>query len=185
MFDLSDKNLSLFLGSTSNGYGTNVMPTQPVKLFKSLCIIQQPVDGISIVRIYPKVEISSHLANDFADDNIDRIVAEITVVNPVDSAGVEQPAEYILYVPAAPTITEVDTSANTLDFEFVTPHFNDPSDYEYTTDSGATWNDVTAKPVSDTAIAAGKPANTFGVRVKRSTTYKVESGLVGWYPYAT
>ncbi|MGB1236733.1 MAG: DUF1566 domain-containing protein [Pseudomonadales bacterium] len=58
--------------------------------------------------------------------------------------------------PAAPTNGAVDDAANTFDWVNVLG-FAEASGYEYSSDSGANWTAVTAKPVSvgDVAIASG------------------------------
>ncbi len=70
--------------------------------------------------------------------------------------------------PAAPTSGVADDTANTFGFTVV-PGYNDVALYEYSTDGGASWTDMTGNPVhvGDVDIAAGD----LQIRLKATDTH--------------
>ncbi|KZL93974.1 major tail protein [Clostridium magnum] len=81
----------------------------------------------------------------------------------------------LLVVPSAPTNPVQDDTANTFGWTNVSG-YDKASDYEYSTDGGATWLAVTANPqnIGNSAYAAGKVQ----VRVKVAVSTNRPAGLV-------
>ncbi|RRJ64020.1 carbohydrate-binding protein [Paenibacillus oralis] len=75
--------------------------------------------------------------------------------------------------PAAPTGPVVDDTANTFGWTYV-PGFEQPSDYQFSTDGGSTWTTATANPqiVGPVAYEAGQVQ----VRVKANESLGVTAG---------
>lgn len=86
--------------------------------------------------------------------------------------------------PEAPTAAKVDDTANTFGWTPV-PGFGSPSDYEYSTDNGASWKTAGANPqvVGPQAFAAG----VVQVRIKANEARNVTAGdaLVSDAPYTS
>ncbi|MFS0723053.1 GH92 family glycosyl hydrolase [Paenibacillus sp. 1P07SE] len=105
------------------------------------------------------------------------IAAEVHQVNGTSSDvafafGLE--ALKLLEVPAAPTAPVIDDELNTFGWSYV-PGFEQPELYEFTTDGGRSWRQVTNNP--QTVGAGDYPAGKVQIRVRANPAAEQAAGL--------
>lgn len=143
---------------------------------KEVClrIVTKAGKGLHAVMDFPRVKMSGQDTGTFGEGDPSTIKFTFTKLTPTNDSGVNQPESIRYYLPAAPTNPVTDDTNDTFEWDY-TENFTDATEYEYSTDTGSTWNDCTVNP--QTGITGAVAVGALLVRVKADTT--------ATYPYVS
>ena len=154
--DFNQTNLVLaFGGSMVNGKWN-----EPVDAFrgreKSVKIIGRSVDGLHFVVDMPKTKMTAKMIGELPESESASIQFTMKKLTPInETTSVKQSPLQKYSQPQAPSFGIVDDTAKSFLFDYV-PSFEVATEYEYSTDGGSIWADVTVNPITGlTATAIG------------------------------
>lgn len=167
-WDYVIENIIRAFGGSQNGAKWQ----EPVNSFGgrelALKIIGMSVNGMHNVRDFPRTKMTAKELADLNRTTTGAIQYSMKVLTPNDEAtGLDKTAYENYFKPQQPPFGVVDDAGDEFLFEVI-PNFSDVTLYEYSTDSGVTWTDVSVNPITGITTAVG--VGELHVRVKAVTT---------------
>ncbi len=163
-------NLLKAMGGTVDANGSWLAPVKEFRGdFYSMAYVSRADEdtGLHTVINYPKVQLMGKMEGIQQEGDGNKLMFSGVIFTPENATAVKQSARVIDVVPVAPTNPVTDDTADTFEFTPI-PAFPTVTLYEYSDDTGSTYNDVTVNPI--TGISGAVAVGALLVRLKALTT---------------
>ncbi len=148
--------------------------SEPVNAFqgreKAIAFVSNAVEGLHTITYFPRMKMTAKKTGAVSEtetNNIQFTCKKLQPTNETVSPNVKVTAKIVENKPAASDLGLVDDANNSFEFDYV-ENFDSATDYEYSTDSGVIFTDVTVNPI--TGLTGAIAVGALHVRVKAVTT---------------